>query len=78
MAQNLIVEPNSDATDTPGDTTAPTDFQLGIEGFAYGDLYRPSRLRDLAAQTRRCTPRSRSMSLRAARTSGARRPSQTF
>jgi NADPH-dependent glutamate synthase beta subunit-like oxidoreductase/NAD(P)H-flavin reductase len=48
MAQNLIVEPNGDATDTPGDTTAPTDFQLGIEGFAYGDLYRPSRLRDLA------------------------------
>src|SRR5438270_115936 len=48
MAQNLIVEPNSDATDTPGDTTAPTDFQLGVEGFAYGDLYRPSRLRDLA------------------------------
>jgi len=60
MAQNLIVEPNSDATDTPGDTTAPTDFQLGIEGFAYGDLYRPSRLRDLAgafyAEVKRTDP----------------------
>src|SRR5437764_8545999 len=49
MAQNLIVEPSAtSAPDTPGDTTAPTDFQLGVEGFAYGDLYRPSRLRDLA------------------------------
>ena len=48
MAQNLIVEPNSDETDIPGDATAPNNFQLGIEGFAYGDLYRPERLRDLA------------------------------
>jgi NADPH-dependent glutamate synthase beta subunit-like oxidoreductase/NAD(P)H-flavin reductase len=49
MAQNLIVEPSASAApDTPGDTTAPTDFQLGVEGFAYGDLYRPARLRDLA------------------------------
>src|SRR5919198_2445352 len=48
MAQNLIVEPNSDETDFPGDTAAPNNFQLGIEGFAYGDLYRPERLRDLA------------------------------
>src|ERR1043166_9801414 len=49
MAQNLIVEPSAtSAPDTPGDTTAPTDFQRGIEGFAYGDLYRPARLRDLA------------------------------
>ena len=49
MAQNLIAEPSgTSAPDTPGDATAPTDFQLGIEGFAYGDLYRPARLRDLA------------------------------
>ncbi|MDQ3744552.1 MAG: FAD-dependent oxidoreductase [Acidobacteriota bacterium] len=49
MAQNLIIEPSASAApDTPGDTTAPTDFQLGVEGFAYRDLYSPSRLRDLA------------------------------
>ncbi|MDT7540732.1 MAG: hypothetical protein QOE33_636 [Acidobacteriota bacterium] len=27
--------------------TPETDFQLGIEGFTYADLYRPARLRDL-------------------------------
>jgi NADPH-dependent glutamate synthase beta subunit-like oxidoreductase/NAD(P)H-flavin reductase len=49
MAQNLIVEPSAtSAPDAPGDTTAPTDFQLGVDGFAYRDLYNPSRLRDLA------------------------------
>ncbi len=39
---------------TLGNTAAPprarneTDFQLGIEGFSYGDLHRPSELRRLA------------------------------
>src|SRR5947208_2460307 len=46
MAQNLFVEPNNAAPHD--DTPAPFDFQLGIEGFAYGDLYRPARLRELA------------------------------
>jgi NADPH-dependent glutamate synthase beta subunit-like oxidoreductase/NAD(P)H-flavin reductase len=46
MAQNLFVEPNDAAPHD--DTPAPFDFQLGIEGFAYGDLYRPARLRELA------------------------------
>jgi NADPH-dependent glutamate synthase beta subunit-like oxidoreductase/NAD(P)H-flavin reductase len=48
MAPNLFVESNRAAPDSPNDTTAHTDFQLGVEGFAYGDLYRPERLRELA------------------------------
>ncbi|HLL74922.1 MAG TPA: hypothetical protein VK421_06625, partial [Pyrinomonadaceae bacterium] len=29
---------------------AGVDFELGVEGFSYSDLYRPGRLRDLAAR----------------------------
>ncbi|HVF56882.1 MAG TPA: hypothetical protein VM934_12085, partial [Pyrinomonadaceae bacterium] len=29
-------------------TTGAADFPLGVEGFTYGDLYRPERLRALA------------------------------
>ncbi len=48
MAQNLFLEANQDSPDQPHDSQTPTDFPLGIEGFTYGDLYRPARLRDLA------------------------------
>src|SRR5215213_9854165 len=49
MVQNLFVESNDGAHEPTSDRQPPTDFQLGIEGFAYGDLYRPGRLRELAA-----------------------------
>ncbi|MDT7779156.1 MAG: hypothetical protein QOC99_1668 [Acidobacteriota bacterium] len=49
MVQNLYVESNDAAPDEhTSDKQAPADFQLGIEGFTYGDLYRPERLRALA------------------------------
>ena len=48
MAQNLFLEANQLSPEDPDDTTTPTDFPLGIEGFTYGDLYRPARLRELA------------------------------
>ena len=47
MAQNLFLEANQVPPGDSDDQT-PTDFQLGIEGFTYADLYRPRRLRDLA------------------------------
>ncbi|HYH86184.1 MAG TPA: FAD-dependent oxidoreductase [Pyrinomonadaceae bacterium] len=48
MAQNIFVEPNSAAPEDDSPTNAPHDFQLGIEGFAYSDLYDPARLGELA------------------------------
>ncbi|HWS54996.1 MAG TPA: FAD-dependent oxidoreductase [Pyrinomonadaceae bacterium] len=47
MAQNLFLEANQVSPGSPEDTPQ-TDFPLGIEGFTYGDLYRPARLRALA------------------------------
>src|SRR5215210_7437568 len=47
MVQNLFVESN-DAAREPADKQLPNDFPLGIEGFNYGDLFRPERLRALA------------------------------
>src|SRR5947209_10073701 len=46
MVQDTLVEPKNAAPHT--DNSTPDDFQLGIEGFTYGDLYRPTRLRALA------------------------------
>ncbi|MBC7931215.1 MAG: FAD-dependent oxidoreductase [Rubrivivax sp.] len=48
MAQNIFVEPSDAAPQDDTPTNAHYDFQLGIEGFAYSDLYRPARLRELA------------------------------
>ena len=48
MVQNLFVESNDAAHATPDDRQTPADFELGIEGFTYGDLHRPGRLRALA------------------------------
>ncbi|HWS86350.1 MAG TPA: FAD-dependent oxidoreductase [Pyrinomonadaceae bacterium] len=49
MVQDLFVESN-DAAQEPfsEQQQLPADFPLGIEGFTYGDLYRPARLRALA------------------------------
>ncbi|HYE16342.1 MAG TPA: FAD-dependent oxidoreductase, partial [Pyrinomonadaceae bacterium] len=48
MAQNLSVERDgADTNDTPNGNANNPDFKLGIEGFTYGDLYRPDRLREL-------------------------------
>ncbi|MGH9941882.1 MAG: pyridine nucleotide-disulfide oxidoreductase [Pyrinomonadaceae bacterium] len=44
--QNLILDNRDGAL--PADETDNFDFPLGIEGFTYGDLYRPARLRALA------------------------------
>jgi NADPH-dependent glutamate synthase beta subunit-like oxidoreductase/NAD(P)H-flavin reductase len=38
---------NEGQQDTPAQDTADLDFTLGIEGFSYGDLHRPERLRAL-------------------------------
>ena len=48
MAQNTYVEPNDAAPQDDSLTNAHYDFQLGIEGFSYSDLYDPARLRELA------------------------------
>jgi NADPH-dependent glutamate synthase beta subunit-like oxidoreductase/NAD(P)H-flavin reductase len=48
MVQNLSVESNDSAPETASHTNTDADFPLGIEGFTYGDLYRPERLRALA------------------------------
>src|ERR1044071_8060872 len=48
MVQDLFVESNDAAQEPASDKQLPTDFPLGIEGFTYGDLYRPERLRALA------------------------------
>jgi NADPH-dependent glutamate synthase beta subunit-like oxidoreductase/NAD(P)H-flavin reductase len=48
MVQDLFVESNDAAHEPTSDQQFSTDFPLGIEGFTYGDLYRPGRLRALA------------------------------
>ncbi|HEX6183160.1 MAG TPA: FAD-dependent oxidoreductase, partial [Pyrinomonadaceae bacterium] len=48
MVENLFVESNDAAHEPPADKQPPADFELGVEGFTYGDLYRPERLRALA------------------------------
>src|SRR5256714_4054302 len=46
MVQDILVEPKNAAPHT--DNSSPDDFPLGIDGFTYGALYRPARLRALA------------------------------
>ncbi|HJQ33685.1 MAG TPA: FAD-dependent oxidoreductase [Pyrinomonadaceae bacterium] len=48
MVQNLFVEPADAAHEPASEKHSQADFPLGIQGFAYGDLYRPARLRALA------------------------------
>jgi NADPH-dependent glutamate synthase beta subunit-like oxidoreductase/NAD(P)H-flavin reductase len=49
MVENLFVESGDAAHETTSDQQQPpADFPLGIEGFTYGDLHRPVRLRALA------------------------------
>src|SRR5215218_554917 len=48
MVQDLFVESNDAAHEPTSDKQLSADFPLGIEGFRYGDLYRPERLRALA------------------------------
>src|SRR5215213_1920660 len=48
MVQDLFVESNDAAHEPTSDQQLTTDFPLGIEGFRYGDLFRPERLRALA------------------------------
>jgi NADPH-dependent glutamate synthase beta subunit-like oxidoreductase/NAD(P)H-flavin reductase len=48
MAQNLFLEANQASPDDANHSQTANDFPLGIEGFTYGDLYRPARLRALA------------------------------
>src|SRR5919107_2301817 len=48
MVRNLFVESNDAAHEPTSDKQLPADFPLGIEGFTYGDLHRPERLRALA------------------------------
>jgi NADPH-dependent glutamate synthase beta subunit-like oxidoreductase/NAD(P)H-flavin reductase len=48
MVENLFVETNDAAPESAKDRQTPADFELGIEGFTYGDLHRPERLRALA------------------------------
>ncbi|HEY0079173.1 MAG TPA: FAD-dependent oxidoreductase [Pyrinomonadaceae bacterium] len=46
--QNLTADANRISSGTELHQTTANDFQMGIEGFTYGDLYRPERLRELA------------------------------
>ncbi|HEX3560020.1 MAG TPA: FAD-dependent oxidoreductase [Pyrinomonadaceae bacterium] len=48
MVQDTLAETNDAAPLEHKDKRLPDDFQLGVEGFTYGDLYRPARLRALA------------------------------
>ncbi len=48
MVQDLFVESNDAAHEPTSDKHLAADFPLGIEGFTYGDLHRPARLRALA------------------------------
>ncbi len=48
MVENLFVESNNAALPHTTDRQTPADFPLGVEGFTYGDLHRPARLRALA------------------------------
>src|SRR5690242_13117375 len=46
MVQDTLLEPNKQA---PPPDDISFDFPLGIDGFTYADLYKPERLRALAA-----------------------------
>jgi hypothetical protein len=48
MVQNLYAEAGDAAHESSGQTETQADFPLGVEGFTYGDLHRPGRLRALA------------------------------
>jgi NADPH-dependent glutamate synthase beta subunit-like oxidoreductase/NAD(P)H-flavin reductase len=48
MVENLYAEAGDAAHETATQTEFQADFPLGIEGFTYGDLHRPERLRALA------------------------------
>src|ERR1700750_2636756 len=48
MVENLYAETGDAAHETATQSNVSADFPLGIEGFTYGDLYRPARLRALA------------------------------
>ncbi|HZT58559.1 MAG TPA: FAD-dependent oxidoreductase [Pyrinomonadaceae bacterium] len=48
MVQDTLVEARNAASHDAQNKTSPEDFPLGVEGFTYGDLYRPERLRALA------------------------------
>jgi NADPH-dependent glutamate synthase beta subunit-like oxidoreductase/NAD(P)H-flavin reductase len=48
MVENPFVESNDAALQHTNDRQTPADFPLGVEGFTYGDLHRPARLRALA------------------------------
>src|SRR4051812_28269983 len=48
MVENLYAEAGDAAHETVTQTEFQPDFPLGIEGFTYGDLHRPVRLRALA------------------------------
>src|SRR5215218_3765803 len=48
MVQDLFVESNDAAQELTKEEQLSADFPLGSEGFTYGDLYRPARLRALA------------------------------
>jgi NADPH-dependent glutamate synthase beta subunit-like oxidoreductase/NAD(P)H-flavin reductase len=48
MVENLFVESSDAAHDPSSDNQSQADFQLGFEGFSYGDLHRPERLRALS------------------------------
>jgi NADPH-dependent glutamate synthase beta subunit-like oxidoreductase/NAD(P)H-flavin reductase len=48
MVENLYAEAGDAAHETATQTGFQADFPLGIEGFTYGDLHRPERLRALA------------------------------
>src|ERR671927_1416918 len=48
MVQNLYAEAGADAHRTAEQQRTRADFPLGVDGFTYGDLHRPERLRALA------------------------------
>src|SRR5215213_1870388 len=48
MVQDLFVESKDAAHEPTSHKQLSTDFHLGIEGYTYGDLHRPGRLRALA------------------------------
>src|ERR1041385_6745047 len=48
MVENLYAEAGDAAHESAAQLNGRADFPLGVEGFTYGDLYRPARLRSLA------------------------------
>src|ERR1700759_841457 len=48
MIQDTLAEDRNTASHDIEEKRSPDDFRLGVEGFTYGDLYRPERLRALA------------------------------